>query len=137
MRDNLDQTEGLFVYNNIKNFVTCRYSQYKYKYKRALRTRPPVVEPVVSRAIARHACRTICMYKPATGAAKMPIRNYNNGSDGVWLPLCATHLQCDSPRGDDTQSPPFLQGLGEHDTKPETMTKKSGLFYFLSYIILS
>lgn len=39
-----------------------------------------------------------------------------------------TYLQCDSPRGDDTQSPPFLQGLGEHDTKPVT-TKN--LSYFI------
>ena len=30
-----------------------------------------------------------------------------------------THLQCDSPRGEDAQRPAFLQGLGEHDTKPE------------------
>lgn len=34
-----------------------------------------------------------------------------------------THLQCDSPRGDDTQTPSFLQGLGEHDTKPEIVGK--------------
>ena len=39
-----------------------------------------------------------------------------------------THLQCDSPRGDDTQTPPFLQGLGEHDTKPETTRKVTDYF---------
>jgi len=55
--------------------------------------------------------------------AETSIRNYNNGSVRMWL--VATHLQCDSPRGDDTQSPPFLQGLGEHDTKPVTATKIS------------
>lgn len=37
--------------------------------------------------------------------------------------MIATHLQCNSSRGDDTQSPPFLQGLGEHDSKPVTATK--------------
>jgi hypothetical protein len=31
-----------------------------------------------------------------------------------------TYLQCDSPRGDDAQTPPFLQGLGEHETNPGT-----------------
>lgn len=33
-----------------------------------------------------------------------------------------TYLQDDCPR-DVTQVPPFLQGLGEHDTKPETQNK--------------
>jgi len=32
----------------------------------------------------------------------------------------AVQLQCDWPRGDDTHVPPFLHGLGEHDTNPVT-----------------
>lgn len=36
----------------------------------------------------------------------------------------STHSQCDSPRNGDTQTPPFLQGLGEHDTIPATSGRK-------------
>lgn len=32
-----------------------------------------------------------------------------------------TYLQNESPFSDCTQIPPFLHGLGEHETKPETI----------------
>jgi len=50
---------------------------------------------------------------------------------GVIEWLVITYLQCDSSRGDDTQSPPFLQGLGEHDTKPVTVIKMSVILYMV------
>lgn len=34
-----------------------------------------------------------------------------------------TYLQNESPLGDDTHVPPFLQGLGEHEIKPGTQSK--------------
>ena len=36
----------------------------------------------------------------------------------------STHLQWDSPRGADTHTPLFLQGLGEHETKPAQKNNK-------------
>lgn len=36
-----------------------------------------------------------------------------------------TYLQQDSPLGEDTQAPPFRQGLGEHDTNPAKTTTMS------------
>lgn len=46
--------------------------------------------------------------------------NYDNKNKGISV---STHSQCDSPRNGDTQTPPFLQGLGEHDTIPATVRK--------------
>lgn len=40
-----------------------------------------------------------------------------------YLHECFTYLQKESPLGLETHIPPFLQGLGEHETKPKKKKK--------------
>lgn len=48
----------------------------------------------------------------------------------------STYLQKESPLGLETQMPPFLHGLGEHETKPKTEISAS-VGSFILYIFLS
>lgn len=46
-------------------------------------------------------------------------------------------MQNESPFGDETQVPPFLHGLGEHDIKPAKQTREKNIINLFKFNKLS